>query len=99
MRFLVDNALSPALAALLSQAAHDAVLVRDLDLQSAPDTTILEHVSVIQFRGPGSRRPEKLAELLLANLPALSEPLETGSIVTIEPGRIRVRSLRSDHWS
>jgi predicted nuclease of predicted toxin-antitoxin system len=49
--------------------------------------------SVIQFRGEGSRKPEALAQVLLANLPQLVEALENGSIVTFEPARVRVRSL------
>jgi predicted nuclease of predicted toxin-antitoxin system len=119
MRFLVDNALSPALAALLTEAGHDAVHVRALNLQHAQDIEIFERAaadgrvvvsadtdfgtllatrsarkpSVIQFRGPGSRRPDGLARTLLSNLPQLPEALENGSIVTVEPSRIRVRAL------
>jgi predicted nuclease of predicted toxin-antitoxin system len=42
MRFLIDNALSPALAALLQQAGHDAIHVRELGLQQANDEVIFE---------------------------------------------------------
>ncbi|MGH9409395.1 MAG: DUF5615 family PIN-like protein [Vicinamibacterales bacterium] len=42
MRFLVDNALSPALAVLLTDAGHDAVHVRSLGLQHAQDMDIFE---------------------------------------------------------
>jgi predicted nuclease of predicted toxin-antitoxin system len=42
MRFLVDNALSPLLAAGLLQAGHDAVHVRDYHMQTATDSEILE---------------------------------------------------------
>jgi predicted nuclease of predicted toxin-antitoxin system len=49
--------------------------------------------SVIQFRGEGSRKPEALARILLANLPLLVDALEGGSIVTFEPSRVRVRVL------
>ena len=45
MRFLIDNALSPALAAFLQQAGHDALLVRELGLQHADDEVIFEHAA------------------------------------------------------
>jgi predicted nuclease of predicted toxin-antitoxin system len=119
MRFLIDNALSPALAALLQQAGHDAMHVRQLGLQHADDEVIADRAaaesrivvsadadfaallaarssqkpSVIQFRGEGSRRPEALARTLLMNLSQLLDALESGSIVTFEPSRIRVRAL------
>lgn len=37
MRFLIDNALSPVLAHGLNAAGHEAVHVKDLGLESAPD--------------------------------------------------------------
>jgi len=42
MRFLIDNALSPALAAALSKAGHDAIHVRDVGLRDAADETIMQ---------------------------------------------------------
>jgi predicted nuclease of predicted toxin-antitoxin system len=45
MRFLIDNALSPALAALLQQAGHDAIHVRELGLQHADDAVIFERAA------------------------------------------------------
>lgn len=41
-KFLIDNALSPAVAHLLRQAGQDAIHVRDLGIQHADDLTILE---------------------------------------------------------
>jgi predicted nuclease of predicted toxin-antitoxin system len=119
MKFLIDNALSPVLAALLQQAGHDAIHVRSIGLQNADDDVIFERAaverrivvsadadfgtllavrssqqpSVIQFRGEGSRKPDALAQTLLANLPQLVDSLENGCIVTFEPARVRVRLL------
>jgi len=70
MRFLIDNALSPALAVLLQHAGHDAIRVRTIGLQPAEDLV-----------------------MILSNLPQISEALQSGSIVTFEPSRVRVRAL------
>jgi len=45
MRFLVDNALSPLLADGLNKAGHDAVHVRNFDLQNADDLEVLSKAS------------------------------------------------------
>jgi predicted nuclease of predicted toxin-antitoxin system len=41
LKFLIDNALPPALATLLCQAGYDAVHVRAYSMQAASDETIL----------------------------------------------------------
>ena len=49
--------------------------------------------SVILFRRDTSRRPDKQVELLLKNLVGIEKPLNDGSVVVIEKGRIRIRYL------
>jgi predicted nuclease of predicted toxin-antitoxin system len=46
MKFLIDNALSPALATLLQQAGHDAIHVRSIGLQHADDDAIFDRAAV-----------------------------------------------------
>lgn len=49
--------------------------------------------SVILFRHGTQRRPEEQSQMLLANLPAIEHDLIGGSMVVIEPERMRVRQL------
>ena len=80
---------------IFERAASDdrIVISADTDFGALLAARTLQKPSVIQFRGPGSRRPEALARTLLSNLAQLSEALENGSIVTFEPSRVRVRAL------
>jgi predicted nuclease of predicted toxin-antitoxin system len=45
VRFLIDAALSPRVAELLTRAGHQAIHVRDLGLQSAHDEAIFERAA------------------------------------------------------
>jgi predicted nuclease of predicted toxin-antitoxin system len=49
--------------------------------------------SLVLFRQVRDRRPERQAELLLANLPAIEEPLRSGCVAVFDDFRLRVRRL------
>ena len=46
MKFLIDNALLPALAPLLQQAGHDAIHVRSIGFLHAEDDAIFDRAAV-----------------------------------------------------
>jgi len=48
VRFLVDEALSPHIARVLSAAGHDAVHAGDLGLLGRPDGEIMERASATE---------------------------------------------------
>jgi len=49
--------------------------------------------SLILFRASVTHIPERQVALLLKNLPSWKDALSTGSIVTVEATRVRVRAL------
>jgi predicted nuclease of predicted toxin-antitoxin system len=75
-------------------ASDDRILVSaDADFGALLAARSVQKPSVIQFRGRGSRRPNVLAQILLSNLSQIGDALTSGSVVTFEPSRIRVRAL------
>lgn len=49
--------------------------------------------SVILFRRAAPREPRRQVEVLLANLSSIATQLDEGSVVVLEPARVRVRRL------
>jgi predicted nuclease of predicted toxin-antitoxin system len=49
--------------------------------------------SLVLFRHGTQRRPEQQSETLLANLTTIERDLIDGSIIVVEPDRIRARAL------
>jgi len=82
-RLILDRALKEGRILISADADFGALLA--LWQRRAP--------SVVLLRRTSPRKPEDQAALLLANLPALADRLQQGSIVVVERNRVRVRPL------
>jgi predicted nuclease of predicted toxin-antitoxin system len=68
------------------------VLTHDLDFGAILAATGGEGPSVVQIRAEDPS-PEAIGVLLLAGLRQMADDLNAGALVTIEPGRSRLRLL------
>ncbi|MFN0101790.1 MAG: DUF5615 family PIN-like protein [Bryobacteraceae bacterium] len=91
VRFLIDNALSPRLARLLTEANHDAIHVCEYAMEAAKD----EMIPIGRRERIGSlSRPTQTSEPLPVAEPSGSSGSVRGRCVAVSrSGLLRVRTL------
>lgn len=80
---------------ILAQALDErrVLVTLDTDFGDLVAHSGAEEPSIILFRGDVTRRTDRQATLLLANLDAVTDDLEAGAVVVIGDNRVRVRRL------
>ena len=79
-----------------AKAVEAVVITADSDFGTLASLTHETSPSVLLLRGRIPSDPSAQVRLIVANLPNVADALETGAIVIIEPGRVRVRMLPID---
>ena len=82
-------------AEIFARAAEEGrtIVSADTDFGTLLALHSASRPSVVLFRRGSERRTGRLISLLLANLPAIEEALERGSVIVFDGRRIRVRTL------
>lgn len=80
---------------IFDRAAEDGrvLLSADTDFGAILAQRRASKPSVILFRHGLERKPRDQTPVILANLPQLEDAIEQGSLVILEPSRVRIRTL------
>lgn len=78
----------------LARTEDRTVIAQDLDYSALLASTGYNKPSVVSLR-LHNNRPERIATVLEKILPSVESELQTGAIVVVEEGRIRIRLLPS----